>query len=76
MIGVGSNLVKWILIHLITHYQITASTSTRNKCCMYPSCSAYARRAIENHGPRKGLLMAIRRLYRCEPTQNGFDPVR
>jgi hypothetical protein len=32
---------------------------------MYPSCSAYARKALEKHGPIIGWTMAVDRLLRC-----------
>jgi putative membrane protein insertion efficiency factor len=36
-------------------------------CRFYPSCSAYAIEAIEQHGARRGVLLAIRRVARCRP---------
>jgi len=45
--------------------------------CRYePSCSAYARGAIEQHGAVRGTGLAVRRLLRCQPWGGfGFDPV-
>ena len=36
-------------------------------CRFYPSCSHYAYEALEHHGLRAGLWLAIKRLGRCHP---------
>jgi len=36
-----------------------------NRCAMYPSCSRYASRAFEKHGPIIGWIMSCDRLVRC-----------
>ena len=41
-----------------------------------PSCSCYAKEAIENHGAGRGSWLAVRRLVRCRPLgPSGWDPV-
>lgn len=52
-------------------------TEGRPSPCRYlPSCSAYAREAVEVHGAVKGLFYATRRLVRCAPWGgHGYDPV-
>jgi putative membrane protein insertion efficiency factor len=52
---------------------------TRNRispCRYVPSCSQYAREAIEVHGAGHGSWLAARRLARCHPFgRHGHDPV-
>ncbi|HUW02084.1 MAG TPA: membrane protein insertion efficiency factor YidD, partial [Acidimicrobiales bacterium] len=45
--------------------------------CRYtPSCSQYAREAIDGHGAVRGSWLAARRLGRCHPWGgHGWDPV-
>ena len=45
-------------------------------CRFFPSCSCYAYDAIHLHGTTRGLLLTVRRLFRCRPFgPSGFDPV-
>ena len=46
-------------------------------CCRYyPTCSAYAVKAIEKHGVIKGTLLGGWRLLRCNPfAKGGIDYV-
>lgn len=47
-----------------------------NSCRFYPSCSNYAREAVEVYGAWKGGIMAIKRIGRCHPfNPGGYDPV-
>lgn len=61
---------------LITLYQAWVSPTLLPACRFLPTCSAYAREAIERHGLWHGGWLAIRRLLRCHPLgASGFDPV-
>jgi putative membrane protein insertion efficiency factor len=45
-------------------------------CRFEPTCSVYARQAIERHGLARGGALAVRRLLKCQPFhRGGFDPV-
>ena len=69
-------LLSTVLIAPIRWYQRWISPALPPTCRFYPSCSAYAVRALETHGPVIGLYLAIRRLLRCHPwTPGGIDQV-
>ena len=68
--------MKYLLIGLLKLYRLVISPLYGNVCRYYPSCSAYALRAVEVHGAVKGTYLAARRLLRCHPwTAGGYDPV-
>ena len=75
-INIISALIKKTLLLLIKSYQYLLSPLFSSHCRFYPSCSAYAREAIELHGTIKGLWLTIKRLLRCHPfAAGGLDPV-
>ena len=46
------------------------------RCRFHPSCSAYALEALERHGARRGAWLAMKRVSRCHPwNDGGLDPV-
>ena len=69
--------MKRVLLALIRLYQKYISPMKRGGTCKYiPTCSEYARQAIEKHGALKGTVLAVWRLLRCNPfSQGGIDPV-
>ena len=68
--------MKYLLIGFLKAYRLVISPLYGNVCRYYPSCSAYALRAVEVHGAVKGSWLAGRRLLRCHPwTPGGYDPV-
>lgn len=69
-------LLALALRALITIYQYTFSAITGPHCRYHPTCSAYAKQAIETHGALRGTWMAVRRIGRCHPWGGcGHDPV-
>lgn len=61
---------------LIGIYQKLVSPSLGANCRYQPTCSSYAREAIERFGMVRGGWLALRRLSRCHPLHSGgFDPV-
>ena len=67
------------LLHGIDHYQREISPQLKEKLgrerlCKYePSCSEYAKQAIENHGSVAGMVMTTMRLTRCNPWSKGGE---
>ena len=65
-----------LLISLLRGYKRYISPWLGNRCRFHPSCSDYARVAVERHGAIRGSLMASTRLLRCQPLcDGGMDPV-
>jgi uncharacterized protein len=64
------------LVALIGAYQRFISPFLGNRCRFHPSCSVYAKTAIETHGALRGSWLALRRLVKCQPFHpGGFDYV-
>ena len=70
-------MIKRVLLRLIDFYQRRLSGLKRQPCCRFtPTCSQYAREAIERYGALCGGGLALWRLWRCNPLGGGvFDPV-
>jgi len=69
-------MVGRTLIAVIHFYQKAISPLTPPSCRYTPSCSAYAKEAIEVHGAMSGGWLALRRILRCHPWGgSGYDPV-
>ena len=65
-----------LLMGLVRAYQLVVSPWLGGRCRHLPSCSVYARTAIERFGPWRGGWLTIKRLARCQPWGTaGYDPV-
>ena len=74
---VGTLTMRFVLISLLKFYKAVISPWLPQSCRFTPTCSEYAREAIERHGAFKGTGMAIWRLLRCQPfCAGGYDPVK
>lgn len=63
-------------VQVLAAYKRWVSPLLPPACRFWPSCSEYAREAIETHGLGPGSLLALRRLSRCHPwSAGGFDAV-
>ena len=68
--------MKYIALGLLRLYKFVLSPLLPAACRYQPTCSDYAREAVERHGAMKGTVMAARRLARCHPfREGGYDPV-
>ena len=61
---------------IIKVYQTLISPLTPATCRYQPTCSHYAKEALEKHGLFKGGILAIKRIFSCHPWGgSGYDPV-
>ncbi len=64
------------MLLLIWGYQNFISPLKPPTCRYIPSCSEYARLAIEKYGAWRGGKLALKRILRCHPWHpGGYDPV-
>lgn len=72
--------MKKILIFLICKYKKNISpifSFLGIHCKYYPTCSEYAKQAIEKYGVGRGIFISIKRFVRCNPfAKGGFDPLK
>jgi uncharacterized protein len=69
--------MRVILISLLRFYKVVISPWLPPSCRFVPTCSEYAREAIQRHGALRGSMMGVRRLLRCHPFHpGGYDPVK
>lgn len=68
--------MKTVLMALIDGYRLLLSPFFGTQCRFYPTCSAYAREAIDAHGALRGAWLALKRILKCHPWHaGGVDPV-
>lgn len=68
-------MVKKSAILLISLYQKVSKHLPAN-CRFEPTCSEYAKQAIDKHGFIKGSALGIKRISKCHPwNSGGYDPV-
>jgi putative membrane protein insertion efficiency factor len=69
--------MKKLLIGVIKFYRKFISPLKKPCCRFYPTCSAYSIEAIEKYGAIKGSFLAVRRLLKCHPwNDGGYDPLK
>ena len=69
--------MRFILISIVKFYQAVISPWLPPSCRFVPTCSEYAREAIDRHGVLRGGRLAVWRLLRCQPfCSGGYDPVK
>lgn len=69
-------ILTFPFLALIKVYQVVISPLTPATCRFEPTCSHYAKEALEVHGLFKGTWLAIKRISKCHPWgKEGYDPV-
>jgi putative membrane protein insertion efficiency factor len=63
--------MKKIVLLLIHLYQLAVSPFLGQCCRFAPTCSEYAKEAVEKHGLLKGLWLTVKRLAKCHPLHSG-----
>ncbi len=69
--------MKFIFLGIIKFYRYFISPILGQRCRFHPSCSNYAKEAIENLPTHKAILKTAWRILRCHPfSKGGYDPVK
>ncbi len=69
-------MIKELLKVILRGYKLFISPLLPPSCRFYPSCSDYAMISIERYGAARGIVLAIKRVLRCHPfNQGGYDPI-
>jgi len=74
------NIFKNLLVLIIIGYQRLVSPYFPSSCRFDPTCSHYAKEAIQTHGVFKGTFISVKRIAKCHPIKllggsEGYDPV-
>jgi putative membrane protein insertion efficiency factor len=77
VLKVLSKILVFPFVALIKVYQKIVSPLLGQQCRFTPTCSQYAKEALEKHGVFKGGWMSVKRIARCNPWGgHGYDPVQ
>jgi len=69
--------MKFLVLDILGVYKVMVSPFLPPACRFEPSCSEYARDAVEKYGAMKGSWMALKRILRCQPLcKGGHDPAK
>ena len=72
----ATNLLSHVALAALEAYKIIVSPWLPPACRFVPTCSEYARDAIEKYGLIRGSWKGLGRLMRCHPLhRGGVDPV-
>ena len=66
-----SGLASRALQNAVRWYQRHISPLSPPRCRYYPTCSQYALTALRRFGALRGTILAVLRLLRCTPFNNG-----
>jgi putative membrane protein insertion efficiency factor len=69
--------MKFLVLDLLGIYKAIVSPFLPPACRFEPTCSEYARQAVEKYGAVRGTWMGLKRILRCQPLcKGGHDPVK
>lgn len=69
--------MKFLVLDILSVYKAAVSPFLPPACRFEPTCSEYARQAVEKYGALKGTWMGMKRILRCQPfCKGGHDPVQ
>jgi putative membrane protein insertion efficiency factor len=69
--------MKFLVLDLLGIYKAMVSPFLPPACRFEPTCSEYAKQAVEKYGALRGTWMGIKRILRCQPfCKGGHDPVK
>jgi putative membrane protein insertion efficiency factor len=69
-------IVIYPLVLLIKGYQLLISPLLPPSCRYQPTCSQYAKEALNKYGLFKGGWLAVKRISKCHPWGgSGYDPI-
>lgn len=72
-----ASIPKRIALGLVWLYKKCISPLLPHACKFTPSCSIYASQSIKQWGFFKGIWLATKRVFRCNPlSEGGVDPVK
>lgn len=76
--------MKQLILYAIKGYQRSLSPDhgwfkhahPNGFCRFSPTCSQYTYEAVDKYGSIKGVVMGMKRIWRCNPwNKGGYDPV-
>ena len=69
--------MKYLVLDLLGVYKAMVSPFLPPACRFEPTCSEYAKQAVEKYGAVKGTWLGVKRILRCHPfCKDGHDPVK
>jgi putative membrane protein insertion efficiency factor len=69
--------MKYLVLDLLGVYNAMVSPFLPPACRFEPTCSEYAKQAVEKYGAVKGTWLGVKRILRCQPfCKGGHDPVK
>jgi uncharacterized protein len=69
--------MKFLVLDILGVYKAIVSPFLPPACRFEPTCSQYARDAVDKYGALKGTWLGLKRILRCQPLcKGGHDPVK